>query len=68
MTNIVDYILEEDYDRYKKLIEKAAAAKAAAPKKPRTPATKEEKIARMQKQREALEAKLKALLNGEADA
>lgn len=67
MANIVDYILEEDYPRYQELIAKAAENKANAPKvkKERAPMTKEQKIERMRKQREALEAKLTALINGE---
>ena len=67
MANIVDYILEEDYPRYQELVAKAAENKANAPKvkKERAPLTKEQKLVRMQKQREALDAKLAALLAGE---
>lgn len=67
MANIVDYILEEDYPRYQELVAKAAENKANAPKvkKERAPLTKEQKLARMKKQREALDAKLAALLAGE---
>ena len=69
MANIVDYILEEDYPRYQELVTKAAENKANAPKvkKKRAPLTKEQKIERMKKQREALNAKLEALINGEAE-
>ena len=58
MANIVDYILEEDYPRYQELVTKAAENKANAPKvkKERAPLTKEQKIERMKKQREALNA------------
>lgn len=67
MANLVDFILEEDYPRYQELVAKAAKAKANAPKvkKERAPMTKEQKLARMQKQRDALSAKLAALLAGE---
>ena len=67
MANLVDFILEEDYPRYQELVAKAAEAKANAPKvkKERAPMTKEQKLARMQKQRDALSAKLAALLAGE---
>lgn len=37
MANIVDFISEEDYPRYNELLDKAAKAKAEAPKKPRAP-------------------------------
>lgn len=69
MANTVDYILEEDYPRYQELIAKAAENKAKAPKvkKERAPLTKEQKIERMKKQREALNAKLEALINGEGE-
>lgn len=69
MANIVDYILEEDYPRYQELVAKAAENKANAPKvkKERVPLTKEQKIERMKKQREALNAKLEALINGEGE-
>lgn len=69
MANTVDYILEEDYPRYQELIAKAAKNKANAPKvkKERAPLTKEQKIERMKKQREALNAKLEALINGEGE-
>lgn len=69
MRNTVDYILEEDYPRYQELVAKAAENKANAPKvkKERAPLTKEQKIERMKKQREALNAKLEALINGEGE-
>lgn len=66
-TSIIDYILPEDQEAYKAIIERAAEAKANAPKerKPRAPMTKEQKIAADTKRLEKLKAKLEALLNSE---
>ena len=63
---VLDYLSEEDYARYNELLEKAQAAKAAAPKAPRkvkakTPEQKKEAIlARMKKAQEQLDALLAA--------
>lgn len=65
---ILDYILPEDQEAYKAIIERAAEAKANAPKaprKPRGPLTTEQQIARKTKQLEKLQAKLAALMAGE---
>ena len=65
---IFDYMTEEEYNRYTALVEKAAEAKANAPKKPREkkPMTAEQKVNAMQKQRDALQAKIDALLAAQA--
>ena len=63
--SIVDYISEEDYARYTELLNKAEAAKAAAPKaerKPRGPMTKEQKVKMTTDRMAKLQAKLDALL------
>lgn len=39
MKSIVEYMSQEDYDRYNELINKAEEAKANAPKAPRAPRT-----------------------------
>ena len=65
---ILDYILPEDQEAYKAIIERAAEAKANAPKaprKPRGPLTTEQQIARKTKQLEKLKEKLAALMAGE---
>lgn len=65
---IIDYILPEDQEAYKAIIERAAEAKANAPKaprKPRAPLTIEQQIARNNKTIEKLKAKLAALQAGE---
>ena len=68
--SIIDYILEEDYPRYKELLAKAEEAKANAPKAeraPRGPMTVEQKKKaaenRLAKAQEAL-AKLLAAEQG----
>ena len=61
MASIIDYILPEDQEEYKAIIERAAEAKANAPKerKPRAPMTTEQKI----KMDEGRLAKLQEKLN-----
>lgn len=61
--SIIDFILPEDMDNYKAIIERAAEAKANAPKerKPRAPMTVEQKIASDEKRLAKLQAKLAAL-------
>lgn len=46
MASIIDYILPEDQEEYRAIIERAAEAKANAPKerKPRAPMTEEQKM------------------------
>lgn len=68
MKAIVDYILEEDYPRYKELVEKAKANKAATPRKKveRKPLTKEQQMERIKARMAKEEAKLAALL-GQAE-
>lgn len=57
---LIDFILEEDRARYNEIIERATAAKAAAPRKSRAPRqmTPEKKQAKIEK----LQAQLAALL------
>ncbi len=57
---LIDFILEEDRARYNEIIERATAAKAAAPRKARAPRqmTPEKKQAKIDK----LQAQLAALL------
>ena len=64
MASIIDYILEEDKAEYMAIIERAAEAKANAPKKeraPRGPLTTEQKLAQTDKRIESLKAKLATL-------
>lgn len=63
MTSIIDYILPEDQEKYKAIIERAAEAKANAPKehKPRAPMTVEQKIKSDETRLAKLQAKLAAL-------
>ena len=64
MASIIDYILEEDKAEYMAIIERAAEAKANAPKKeraPRAPLTNEQKIAQADKRIDNLKAKLAML-------
>ena len=69
-TSIIDYILPEDQDLYKAIIERAAEAKANAPKerKPRAPMTEEQKIKAAETRLEKLKAKLAALQTIAPDA
>lgn len=61
--SIIDFILPEDQATYQAIIERAAEAKANAPKerKPKAPLTTEQKIARDEKRLAALQAKLAEL-------
>lgn len=68
MASIIDYILEEDKAEYMAIIERAAEAKANAPKAPRAPRgplTTEQKIAQADKRLAGLQAKLAALRAGQ---
>lgn len=70
MASIIDFILPEDQAEYRAIIERAAEAKANAPKerKPRAPMTEEQKT-RMDENRLAkLQAKLAALRANKTDA
>lgn len=63
MASLIDYILPEDMDNYKALIERAAEAKANAPKAPRAPRkplSLEQKIKMDENRLEKLKAKLQA--------
>ena len=68
-TSIIDYILPEDRDTYTAIIERAAEAKANAPKerKPRAPMTEEQKIKSAETRLSKLQAKLAALRAGSAE-
>lgn len=61
--SIIDYILPEDREEYKAIIERAAEAKANAPKerKPRAPRTIEQQIKSDESRLAKLQAKLQAL-------
>lgn len=68
MASIIDFILPEDVDSYKAIIERAAEAKANAPKVPRAPRgpmTEEQKIKMTESRLAKLQAKLAALKNAE---
>lgn len=62
MASLIDYILEEDQDKYKEIIERAAEAKEKAPKekKARGPMTEEQKIKMDEGRLAKLQAKLAA--------
>lgn len=66
-TSIIDYILPEDQEAYTAIIERAAEAKANAPKehKPRTPMTAEQKTKSIETRLAKLQAKLAALRAGQ---
>ena len=67
---IIDYILPEDYDRFKELLDMAEQAKANAPKKeraPRGPMTTEQKIEAQKKKLAKAQAALDALLAAESE-
>ena len=70
--SIVDYILDSDYPRYKELVAKAQANKAAAAhkpeRKPRQPMTDEARIAALEKRIAAKMAKVNALLGKTDDS
>jgi len=63
MASIIDFILPEDQAEYSAIIERAAEAKANAPKerKPRAPMTAEQKIKMDEGRLAKLQAKLAAL-------
>ena len=63
MASIIDYILPEDQDEYRAIIERAAEAKANAPKerKPRAPMTEEQKVKMTETRLTKLQAKLAEL-------
>jgi hypothetical protein len=64
MASIIDYILPEDQEEYKAIIERAAEAKANAPKEPRAPRgprTVEQQIKADESRLAKLQAKLAAL-------
>lgn len=68
MASIIDYILPEDKAEYMAIIERAAEAKANAPKAPRAPRaplTTEQKIEQTDKRLAKLQAKLAALRAGQ---
>lgn len=69
-TSIIDFILPEDQEKYKAIIERAAEAKANAPKerKPRAPMTVEQKIKSDENRLAKLQAKLAALRAQSAEA
>ena len=69
-TSIIDYILPEDREAYTAIIERAAEAKANAPKerKPRAPMTEAQKIKSTETRLSKLQAKLAALRAGSTDA
>lgn len=64
--SIIDYILPEDMDNYKAIIERAAEAKANAPKvkKVRQPMTEAQKIKMTEGKLAKLQAKLDAMRAG----
>lgn len=66
-TSIIDYILPEDQEAYTAIIERAAEAKANAPKerKPRTPMTDAQKTKSIETRLAKLQAKLQALRAGQ---
>jgi len=63
MASLIDYILPEDVESYKGIIERAAEAKANAPKerKPRAPMTDEQKTKMDEGRLAKLQAKLAAM-------
>ena len=69
-SSIIDYILPEDRELYTAIIERAAEAKANAPKehKPRGPMTEAQKIKAAETRLGKLQAKLAALRAANPDA
>lgn len=67
MASIIDFILQEDTEAYKAIIERAAEAKALAPKvkKQRAPMTEAQKIKMTEGRLAKLQAKLEALKSTE---
>ena len=70
MASIIDFILPEDQAEYRAIIERAAEAKANAPKerKPRAPMTEEQKTKMDENRLAKLQAKLAALRANTTDA
>ena len=70
---LIDYILEEDYERYNELLDMAEKAKEEykkahpAERKPRAPQTHEQKIEAQKKRLAKAQAALEALLAQQAD-
>ena len=67
---LIDYILPEDYDRFKELLDMAEQAKANAPKPeraPRGPMTTEQKMKAAQNRLAKAQAALDALLAAESE-
>ena len=58
--SLIDFILPEDQENYKAIIERAAEAKANAPKAPRKPLSEEQKIKMDENRLAKLQAKLAA--------
>lgn len=69
MASIIDFILPEDQATYTAIIERAAEAKANAPKerKPRAPLSEETKMKMDMNRLTKLKAKLEALKSGNQD-
>lgn len=67
MATIVDFILEEDKEAYLAIIERAAEAKANAPKRAKV-VTPEQLIAREENKLLKLQAKLEALRAAQTQA
>lgn len=66
--SLIDFMSQEDYDRYNEIIAMAEEAKANAPKAPRAtraPMTKEQKIKMTQARLAKAQAALDALLAAE---
>ena len=70
MASIIDFILPEDQAEYRAIIERAAEAKANAPKerKPRAPMTEEQKLKMDEGRLAKLQAKLAAIRATKTDA
>jgi hypothetical protein len=68
--SIIDFILPEDQAEYRAIIERAAEAKANAPKerKPRAPMTEEQKLKMDEGRLAKLQAKLAAIRATKTDA
>lgn len=64
---LIDYINDNDYDRYNELLAKAAEAKKNAPKAPRGPMTIEQKRKMAEARLAKAQAKLEELLAATAD-
>lgn len=64
---LIDYISDNDYDRYNELLAKATEAKKNAPKAPRGPMTIEQKRKMAEARLAKAQAKLEELLAATAD-